>query len=105
MSIDITGNKITKQDAQTVKEIETLQKNSRYTFDNFIVIYKDVPNSMQVIIKFGFKNPNADDPTNISTIDGQELLVDKFTAGLIMQKTKKELYDAFLAKDATIVIQ
>lgn len=74
-------------------------------FDNFIVIASDLPESLDVEITMGFKNPDAEDQHNPATIKGQHLHVDWFRAKEIMSKTKEELYEAYIAKDKTIILE
>ncbi len=78
---------------------------NKMNFDNFIVIATDIPTSMQVEITIGFKNKHTKEPHNPGTIKGQVFVTDWYRAKEIMSKSKKELYDAYIAKDKTIIIE
>ena len=71
----------------------------------FIVIAEDVPASFDVAITLGFKNPTVDDQHKSGTIKGQTIHVDWLRAKQIMSKSKEELYEAFIAKDKTSIIE
>jgi hypothetical protein len=77
----------------------------KMNFNNFIVIASDIPTSMQVEITMGFKNQKTDQPHNAATVKGQVFVTDWFRAKEIMSKSKEELYDAFIAKDETIILE
>ena len=103
----------TKKDSKTPNQnLKVLQNHyaenevwkNKISYDNFTVIKTDIPESMSCTITVGFKNPTVEDPTNPDTVLGQQLTVDWFRAKEIMNMTKKQIWDAFMAKDSTKVL-
>jgi len=100
-------------DKKTKTEVESdLEKNAnsvwkgKQNIDNFIVICEDIPQSLECEIVMGFKDPNVEsNKITSSNISGQHIYTDVFTAQTIMAKTKQELYDTYIAKDDTQIIE
>ena len=72
------GQKKTRAEVETRIDAEANEVwKGHLNLDNFIVIREDIPNSLEVKISMGFKNPTVTENTS-KTITGQNLYVDWF---------------------------
>jgi hypothetical protein len=99
-------------DAENADAVEARLNNEANEFwqglmniDNFVAIFTHHPGAFHVSVKMGFKNPEAQNPDNPDTVWGHVFNVDPVYAESLMSLPVEELYQRFMEKSSTRIIE
>lgn len=99
-------------DAENADAVEARLNNEANEFwqgniniDNFVAIFTHHPGAFHVTVTMGFKNPNAQNADNPNTVLGHVFNVDPVYAESLMSLPVEELYQRFMEKSSTRIIE
>lgn len=99
-------------DAENADAVEARLNNEanefwkgRVNIDNFVAIFTHHPGAFHVTVTMGFKNTDAQNPDNPNTVLGHVFNVDPVYAESLMSIPVEELYQRFMEKSSTRIIE
>ena len=99
-------------DAENAEAVEARLNNEanefwkgRVNIDNFVAIFAHHPGAFHVPVTMGFKNPDAKNPDNPNTVLGHVFNGDPVYAESLMSSPVEELYQRFMEKSRTRIIE